>query len=98
MGEIIELVRLNFEFHTTLYQASNRKHLCDLIETLRHRTEHYLHAYIIDLGGMPPAQEEHRAIVAACRQGGVSEAADIMHGHVVKAGQGIIDYVKRTSR
>ena len=55
MGEIIELVRLNFEFHTTLYQAANRTHLCELIATLRHRTEHYLHAYIIDMGAMPYA-------------------------------------------
>ena len=96
MGEIIELVRLNFEFHTTLYEAANRKHLCELIETLRHRTEHYLHAYMIDLGGMPPAQEEHRAVVAACRQGDTELAANIMYEHVAKAGQGIIEYVNRS--
>lgn len=96
MGEIIELVRLNFEFHTTLYQASGRSHLCELIETLRHRTEHYLHAYMIDLGGMPPAQEEHRAVVNACRQGNTDLAAEIMYAHVAKAGKGIIDYVIRS--
>lgn len=97
MGEIIELVRLNFEFHTTIYQAANRNHLLDLIETLRHRTEYYLHAYMIDLGGMPHAQEEHRAIVAACRQGDASLAADIMNEHITEAGQGIIKYVDRTN-
>jgi DNA-binding GntR family transcriptional regulator len=97
MGQILELVRLNFEFHTTLYEASGRTHLCELIETLRHRTEHYLHAYIIDLGGMTPAQEEHRAIIDACRNGDAEIAAEIMHSHVAKAGQEIIEYAERTS-
>ena len=42
-------------------------------------------------------QEEHRAIVAACRQGDATLAADIMYDHVTKAGQGIIEYVERTN-
>lgn len=96
MGEILELVRLNFEFHSTLYQASGRSHLCELIKTLRHRTEHYLHAYIIDLGAMPSAQEEHRAIVNACRQGDTGLAEEIMYQHVTNAGQGIIEYVQQS--
>ena len=38
-----------------IYQAAGRKHLSEICATLRHRTEHYLHAYMIKLGGMPPA-------------------------------------------
>lgn len=95
LGEIVELVSLNKQFHLTLYQQSGRKNLCDLISSLRNRTSHYLHAYMIDLGGMPPAQDEHRAIVAACENGDSETAAVIMHGHVMKAGEGIIAYVQR---
>ena len=95
LGEVVELVRLNKRFHMVLYEQSDRKYLCELIGSLRNRTSHYLHAYMIDLGGMPPAQDEHRAIVAACQAGDSERAATIMYGHVMKAGEGIIDYVKR---
>ncbi len=38
------------------------------------------------------AQEEHRAIVEAARQGDAKEASEIMKAHVTNAGQGIIAY------
>lgn len=98
LGQVVELVRLNSAFHMTLYAVSGRKHLYDLIETLRHRTSHYLHAYMIDLGGMPLAQEEHRAILTACRKGDVEQASAIMHKHVAEVGQSIIEYVQRTTK
>jgi DNA-binding GntR family transcriptional regulator len=94
-GEVVKLVQFNFEFHMILYAASGRKHLCELNATLRNRTAHYLHAYMIDQGGMPLAQEEHRAIVAACRQRDAEKASSIMYRHVAEAGQGIIEYARR---
>ena len=98
MGEVVELVTLNKQFHLKLYEASGRKHLCELISTLRNRTSHYLHAYMIDLGGMPLAQDEHRAILEACEAKDAKTAASIMHDHVIKAGDGIIAYVKREQK
>jgi DNA-binding GntR family transcriptional regulator len=94
MGEVVTLVQLNFDFHTTLYAVSGRKHLCELNATLRNRTAHYLHAYMIELGRMPLAQEEHRAIIAACRAGDADRAGAIMYEHVARAGQGIIRYIQ----
>lgn len=98
MGEVVELVTLNKQFHLKLYEASGRKHLCELISTLRNRTSHYLHAYMIDLGGMPLAQDEHRAILEACETKDTETAASIMYNHVLKAGDGIIAYVKREQK
>ena len=97
LGEVIELVQLNKQFHLTLYQAAGRQHLLNLVGSLRNHTAHYLHAYMIDLGGMPLAQDEHRAIVDACRRGETGKAANIMYDHVMTAGEGIIAYVKRQS-
>ncbi|MEM7117222.1 MAG: GntR family transcriptional regulator [Chloroflexota bacterium] len=98
LGEAVELVTLNKQFHLKLYEASGRKHLCELISTLRNRTSHYLHAYMIDLGGMPLAQDEHRVILKACEAKDVETAVSIMHDHVLKAGDGIIAYVKREQK
>jgi DNA-binding GntR family transcriptional regulator len=52
LGHIAALVKLNHQFHTTLYAASGRRHLCEINRTLRYRTQHYLHAYMDDLGSM----------------------------------------------
>jgi len=93
LGELATLVKLNHNFHYTLYCASGRRHLCELTSLLRHRTQHYLHAYISHLGGMPMAQEEHRAVVEACRIGDAEQAATIIYDHVTHVGNSIIEYV-----
>jgi DNA-binding GntR family transcriptional regulator len=93
-GHVARLVQLNYQFHSTLYAASGRRHLCDLTRTLRYRTQHYLHAYVEDSGSMALAQEEHRAILSACRQGDAEKAASLVSKHVAGVGQAIIEYVR----
>jgi DNA-binding GntR family transcriptional regulator len=95
LGELVTLVKLNNDFHNTLYNASGRRHLCDLTCLMRYRTQHYLHAFISHLGGMPQAQAEHRAIIEACRQGDADRAAMLVHNHVVHVGDAIIEYVRQ---
>jgi len=94
LGEVATLVKLNHKFHMTLDAASGRRHLCEFIELLRHRTQHYLHAFISDLGGMPQAQSEHRAMIDACRRGDAGEAGRIAHEHVAQVGRALVEYVQ----
>jgi DNA-binding GntR family transcriptional regulator len=95
LGELATLVKMNHTFHFTLYCASGRRHLCELTSILRRRTQHYLHAYISHLGGMPVAQEEHRAVIEACRSGEAEHAARIIYEHVTHVGNSIIEYVRQ---
>ena len=89
------LVKLNHDFHITLYSASGRRHLVDLTNMLRYRTRHYLHAYIADLGGMPLAQSEHSKIVEACERGDADRAAILIHNHVMHVGLALIEFVRQ---
>jgi DNA-binding GntR family transcriptional regulator len=95
LGELVTLIKLNNSFHNTLYSASGRHHLCDLTCLLRYRTQHYLHAFISHLGGMPQAQADHRAIIEACHQGEADRAATLVHDHVAHVGQAIVEYVRK---
>lgn len=95
LGHIAALVKLNHQFHTTLYAASGRRHLCEINRTLRYRTQHYLHAYMDDLGSMALAQEEHRAVLAACREGDADKAADLVREHVAEVGRAIVEFVEK---
>ena len=94
-GEIATLVKLNHDFHNTLYGVSGRRHLCELIKMLRNRTQHYLHAYISDLGGMPHAQIEHRVILEACKRGDADQTAATVYNHVHDVGRALIDFVRQ---
>lgn len=94
-GDAAMIVALNHRFHSTLYAASNRRHLCELLGTLRRRTQHYLHAYITYLGGMPQAQAEHWQILEACRRGAAEEAATAIRQHVLRVSRALIEYVRQ---
>jgi DNA-binding GntR family transcriptional regulator len=98
LGDALILVKLNHRFHSTLYAASDRRHLCDLVGMLRRRTQHYVYAYIRELGGMPQAQTEHRAILEACQRGDADQAAEIMRQHVAKVGRAMMEYVQMNDR
>ena len=95
IGDVFESVELNTKFHMTLYQASGRSHLCELIQSLRHRTSHYLHAYIVGQDRMVLAQDEHLKIISACQQKDAETAKQLMREHVLKAGNGIIDHINK---
>lgn len=93
-GDVATLVTLNHEFHLTLYAASGRKHLYDLIRTLRYRSQHYLHVYTaeIDTSGLRQTPGEHRAILEACKCGDAEQAAALTREHIAEAGRAIVKY------
>jgi DNA-binding GntR family transcriptional regulator len=93
IDDVVALVKLNNQFHETLYKLSNRTHLLEIIHNLRLRTRHYLRAYIAELTGMPVAQDEHRALIESCMNGDVDLASNQMREHVLHAGKAVIDYV-----
>jgi DNA-binding GntR family transcriptional regulator len=97
VGDVATLVKLNHQFHLTLYAASGRRHLCELNRILRYRVQHYLHVYIVEvqLGHLPQSQGEHRAILEACKRGDAEQAAAVMHDHVAQVGRAIIEHVQQ---
>jgi DNA-binding GntR family transcriptional regulator len=97
LSDVATLVKLNHQFHLTLYAASGRRHLCELNRILRYRTQHYLHVFIVEveLGHLPQTQGEHRAILEACKRGDAEQAAALMHDHVAQVGRAIVEYVRQ---
>jgi DNA-binding GntR family transcriptional regulator len=97
LGDVATLVRLNHQFHLTLYEASGRSHLCEINRNLRYRSQHYLHVFIVEAKSenIPPTQREHRAILEACKRGDAEQAAALMREHVAQVGHAIIEYVRQ---
>jgi DNA-binding GntR family transcriptional regulator len=97
LSDVATLVRLNHQFHLTLYEASGRRHLCEINRNLRYRSQHYLHVFIVEAKSenIPPTQREHRAILEACKRGDAELAATLMREHVALVGHAIVDYVRQ---
>ena len=92
-GEMAKIIETNERFHETLYAIAGRKHLTELISTLRHRTAHYLHLRA-SLSGAPLAHQDHYAIIAALQAGNPEQAATIMYDHIANAGRSIIAFLQ----
>ena len=85
---------LNTEFHSCLYVCADKQHLSNLIQTLRYRTQHYLHDYIDDPSNLERAQIEHRKLLELCKLGEAEKAAELMIQHVYKVGLAIANVVE----
>lgn len=85
---------LNTKFHNCLYACSGKEHLSSLIQSLRHRTQHYLHAYIDNEERFQNAQKEHRKLLELCKLGEAEKAGELMIQHVYKVGLSIANVVE----
>jgi len=89
------VVELNNDFHALIYMASGRTHLASVINMLRHRVAHYFHNYMIELGSH--AQTDHLDIIQACQDRDAERAAEIMFGHIDRAGRAVVAHAQKSA-
>jgi DNA-binding GntR family transcriptional regulator len=93
--DLVRVRRVNYQFHSTIYQGAGSETLRGLIERLWPR-------FATDLLWMIPGRTEqsisqHRAIVEALRARDADLAAERLADHITTAGNRIVEFVKRQS-
>ncbi|PGH56114.1 GntR family transcriptional regulator [Azospirillum palustre] len=78
---------LNRRFHMTLYSRAGRPRLLALVEQHLSAADRYLRFQFAALGYHPRSQDEHHALLAACRAGDADAACGIVVRHVIQAGE-----------
>jgi DNA-binding GntR family transcriptional regulator len=73
----------NWEFHSTLYAASNRPLLLGMIERIHAHVDRYLRAHVTLANYREQGQREHRAILRACRRKDIETAVECLRAHVL---------------
>lgn len=73
---------LNGEFHSLLYEASQRELLLETIQNLRNKSDRYLRLFAAHRDRTAQAQEEHWALFRACRAGRAEEAGRLLARHL----------------
>lgn len=73
----------NWEFHSTLYAASNRPLLLGMIERIHAHVDRYLRAHVTLANYREQGQREHRALLRACRRKDVEAAVECLRAHIL---------------
>jgi len=89
------LSRLNWDFHSIIYGASNRKKLIEMIAPLHANVERYMMLYLVDMKYHSTSQSEHRLILQACKNKNGKLASDILKAHLGLASEHLTEYLKR---
>ena len=84
---------LNWEFHATLYQASQMPRLLNTIETLHNNVTRYLIICLDRLSAQDISQKEHLAIFNACKRGNIDAAINQLTSHLRKASKRLMAFL-----
>ena len=85
---------LNWEFHATLYAPANLPRLMEWVRTLHVNVARYLVIYLSGMDYQTQSQQEHRAIVEACRHGNIETATNQLQQHLLSASTQLIAFLK----
>lgn len=89
---------LNWEFHATLYAPANLPRLLDAVQTLHVNVVRYLVIYLAGMDYQTASQQEHRAILEACRRGNVELATKTLKLHLQSASNQLIDFLEQREK
>ena len=91
--DLSQLRRVNYQFHSLLYEGAGLQRLREIIERLWPR-------FATDYLWMIPGRAErsiqqHRAIVEAVKQRDADAAGNLMSDHILTAGKSITDFLEQ---
>jgi DNA-binding GntR family transcriptional regulator len=92
-----EWLRLNMEFHDSLYACSEQEFLRKMISNLRLTMEPYLRLDLATVADYASGRREHRRIFDACMRRDARAAARYAAAHLRRTLQGVIKYLRRHS-
>lgn len=96
--EVSRLGELNRRFHLSLYSRCNRRRLLSEIDSYLRLGDRLLRFHFSRVDGRGfSSQDEHRAILAACRAGRFDDAATRLRSHILDAGGHLALLVAQTS-
>jgi DNA-binding GntR family transcriptional regulator len=89
---------LNTQFHLALLRPSGRSRSLQLAQSLLDQTDRYTRMQLLLTGGQSRAQQEHTALLRACRKGNGDKAAELLRRHVLNAGKSLLHFLSTYQR
>jgi DNA-binding GntR family transcriptional regulator len=90
-NDVVKFSVLNLDFHFNLYAACKNEHLCETVQNLRYRTQHYFRRYVESMSGLHNGYAEHRRLLDLIAARHAEAASHMMYDHVYDAGKAIAE-------
>lgn len=86
---------LNRAFHNAIYEAAPRPRLLEMIEDLHTRLDRYIRGHLVLEGRKDITNDEHKAILDACRNRDADLCAKLTRTHILEASRISVDVFRR---
>lgn len=93
-GDAANWAEQNWQFHAHLYEAAKMPRLLSILEPLHLNVARYLVLYLNELGFQKASQDEHYAILAACKKRDTAEAVRLLRQHLESASQSLVKFLE----
>ena len=93
-GDVEAYVRLDREFHGTLYRCSRYEQSCALIERLRDMSDRYIRFFANDRHGAHKSILEHWKILSAAEKGDTARARELTERHIAEGLDTLVTVVR----
>ena len=94
-GEIEHWGELNWVFHEKLYAPAGRKHSMQILQRIHRNLDRYLRLQISITSGWQKANDEHRAIIEACRAQDVRRATTLLAVHIMDGADALVNALSK---
>jgi DNA-binding GntR family transcriptional regulator len=94
-GDVAQWGVLNWHFHATLLSPASRPLWLGVVQNIHNQSDRYMRAQLKLTHGEWRAREEHRAILAAAREGDVEKACEQLRQHVENAGRSLMNFLAK---
>ncbi len=90
-------IELNNEFHLRTYEPAAKPHLLAMIESLRESSAVHIHLYVSLEFPEPAVDDEHQAILDACKRGDARAAKVAVRRHLRHTANSVINFIEKSA-
>ena len=84
---------LNYQYHSALYAASQRKLTNELLDRVNLQSDRYVRMHLSVMKQREPAKKEHRDLLRLAREGKVDKACEVLAQHICRTKEQLLEMI-----
>lgn len=84
---------LNYQYHSALYAASQRKLTNELLDRVNLQSDRYVRMHLSVMKQREPAKKEHRDLLRLAREGNVDQACEVLARHIRRTKEQLLEMI-----
>ncbi|UUV08132.1 GntR family transcriptional regulator [Ruegeria sp. YS9] len=84
---------LNYQYHSALYAASQRKLTNELLDRVNLQSDRYVRMHLSVMKQREPAKKEHRDLLRLAQEGNVDKACEVLAQHIRRTKEQLLEMI-----